>query len=138
MAPDQVARLALQLSGDRLQHRLGMIAPAALDLIQLAAVDGDGVRKLRLRQAPMLAPFANVVWWGGLIVSHLLAPELSRRRNVDRTPKRLKDGLVEGFPQAGMGGNDTGDILEHGAHLQRLGEGGREFRNVLADGLDTQ
>jgi len=72
MSPDQIGRLTVKFGGDSLKHRLCMIAPAAFDLAQLTAMNGDGVRELGLGQAAMPSPFPDVVLWGDWLVGHVL------------------------------------------------------------------
>jgi len=72
MAPDQIVRLTIQPGGDRLDHGPGMVSPAAFYLVQVATVDGDRVSQLRLGEATMPPPFANVVVWGRPVLIHVL------------------------------------------------------------------
>jgi len=72
VTPDQIVRFALELGGDRFQHRLGVIAAAALDLVHLAAIDADGLSQLRLGKAAMSAPFTKIVRRRRVLSIHFL------------------------------------------------------------------
>jgi len=89
MTTDQVVRRAPEDGGDRLDHRFTVIAPAPFNFVELASVHCDRARQLRLCQATVSAPFADVVLRRRLVVGHfflgsrcmikaLPSPQLSR------------------------------------------------------------
>ena len=53
-------------------------------------------------------------------------------------PQGPQRRLVEGFAQGRVDVDDAGDVFQHRAHFQHLGEAVGHFGDMLADGLDAE
>ena len=69
---NEVVGLALKPSCDRFQHQLGVVAPTTLNLIQLAAINADGLSQLRLGKSAVSAPLTDVVGGRRMLSIHFL------------------------------------------------------------------
>ena len=58
--------------------------------------------------------------------------------DMDRMAQGLEGCLLKAFAQGWVGMNRCSDILEPRAHLERQAEGGRQFRYVRADRLNSE
>ncbi len=58
--------------------------------------------------------------------------------DVDGVAQGPQRRLVEGLAQGRVDVDHPGDVFQHRAHLQHLGEAVGHLRHVLADGLNAQ